>query len=158
MVIGLLLILGLIVLDQISKVIIVLTMNKGQSIKIINDFFYITSHRNTGAAWGVLEGKMIVFYIMTLVALGMFGYMFYTMYKKKGWILDTALVCVIAGTIGNFIDRLFRKEVVDFLDFKIFGYDYPIFNVADILLVTGVIAFMIYMIFIDGKDSVKNNG
>ena len=98
------------------------------------------------------------FSIITLVALGMFGYMFYTMYKKKGWILDTALVCVIAGTIGNFIDRLFRKEVVDFLDFKIFGYDYPIFNVADILLVTGVIAFMIYMIFFDGKDSVKNNG
>ncbi|HLR07865.1 MAG TPA: signal peptidase II [Bacillota bacterium] len=129
-------------LDQLTKWIVASQMELNEQIPVIENFFYITSHRNTGAAWGILEGRMLFFYIITVVVI--VGIIFYmqTYGKDNKW-LALSLGLILGGAIGNFIDRIFRQEVVDFLDFIIFSYDYPIFNVADSALVTGVMIMII---------------
>lgn len=143
-----------ILVDQFSKWLIVKNMAIYEQITVIENFFYITSHRNKGAAWGILQGKMLFFYIITaIVVIGIIYYM--QKYAKGDALLAISLSLILGGAIGNFIDRLFRKEVVDFLDFIIFKYDYPIFNIADSALVVGVI-LMIIATFIDEKKKGKN--
>src|SRR5699024_9034306 len=73
---------------------------------------------------------------------------------KRSVLLAISLSVILGGAIGNFIDRLFRKEVVDFLDVMIFSYDFPIFNVADSCLTVGVILFFIAT-FMDEKRKGK---
>ncbi|MUV36204.1 Signal peptidase II [Lentibacillus sp. JNUCC-1] len=135
--------------DQLTKWIIVKEMELYEQITVINDFFYITSHRNTGAAWGILEGQMWFFYIVTLIVV--VGIIYYLhKYTLDQPLLRIALSLILGGAIGNLIDRVFRKEVVDFFDFLIFNYNYPIFNVADSALVVGV-AFVIIATFVEEK-------
>lgn len=141
-------ILGFVILDQITKFIVFISMTEHQSIPIFKNFFYLTSVRNTGAAWSKFENQMGLFYIISLLAIGLFAYFLITtgdLITKK--IYTISLILVIAGTIGNFIDRLFRKEVIDFLDIIIFGYDFPIFNLADICLTIGTIGIAISVLF-----------
>jgi len=140
----------IIAIDQITKWIVIKTMEIGEQITIIEKFFYLTSHRNSGAAWGMLEGKMTLFYIITIiVVIGIIYYM--EKYVRDNRLLATGLSLLLGGAIGNFIDRLVRQEVVDFLDFIIFGYDFPIFNVADSALTIGVIIVIITTIVDERK-------
>jgi signal peptidase II len=143
----------IIVIDQLSKWVIVKTMAFGDQKMIIENFFYITSHRNQGAAWGILQGQMLLFYIITAVVV--IGIIFYMQkYAKENKVMAVSLSMILGGALGNFIDRLFRQEVVDFFDFTIFNYNYPIFNVADSSLVVGVILIIIATI-IDEKKKGK---
>lgn len=139
----------IIAIDQFSKWLIVKNMEVGESVAVMKDFFYITSHRNTGAAWGILEGKMWFFYIITAIVIVVVVY-YMQQYSKESRLIGVALSFILGGAIGNFIDRIFRKEVVDFLDFYIGDYNYPIFNVADSSLVVGVFMVLI-MMFLDEK-------
>ncbi|HLR01874.1 MAG TPA: signal peptidase II [Virgibacillus sp.] len=142
-------------IDQFSKWLIVKNMEFGDRITVIDNFFHITSHRNSGAAWGILEGKMGFFYVITIiVVIGLIYYM--QKYGRESSFLALSLSFVLAGAIGNFIDRVVRKEVVDFLDFNIFTYNYPIFNIADSVLVVGVILLLIATIINDRKEK-KNH-
>ncbi|MBH0229072.1 signal peptidase II [Halobacillus yeomjeoni] len=133
---------GVIILDQLTKWLVVMNMNLGESIPVVEDFLYLTSHRNQGAAWGILQGQMMFFYIITVIVIGVVVY-YIQQYGKESRLSGVALSLILAGAIGNFIDRLFRKEVVDFVDTYIFSYNFPIFNVADSALVIGVILVMI---------------
>lgn len=142
-----------IIIDQLTKLSIIKNMELYESIPIIENFFYITSHRNEGAAWGILQGKMLFFYFITLIAVIGIVYVMQKHAKGDKW-LSLSLSLVLGGAIGNFIDRLFRKEVVDFLDVYIFTYDYPIFNIADSALVIGVI-FLFIITIIDEKRKGK---
>ncbi len=126
-------------------------MEIGESITIIENFFYITSHRNTGAAWGILPGQMWFFYIITAVVI--VGIIYYIQkHTKQNKVMGVALGFMLGGAIGNFIDRLFRKEVVDFINTYIFSYDFPIFNIADSALCIGVGLLFIHMLFFEGKE------
>ncbi|QKY68969.1 signal peptidase II [Lentibacillus sp. CBA3610] len=146
----------IIAIDQLTKWIVVRTMELGEQITIIGNFFYLTSHRNSGAAWGILQGQMGFFYVVTvIVVIGLIYYM--QKYARESKLLAVALSLILGGAIGNFIDRLFRKEVVDFFDFIIFGYDYPIFNIADSALVVGVILVIIVTIIDERKEKQKND-
>ncbi|WDW08078.1 signal peptidase II [Priestia aryabhattai] len=138
--------LAVILIDQVTKWMIVKEMYYGQSITVIENFLYITSHRNRGAAWGILQGQMWFFYLITVVVV--VGLIIYIQKLKKQdkW-FGIALALMLGGAIGNFIDRVVRKEVVDFVNTYIFTYDFPIFNVADSALVVGVIIMFIMTLF-----------
>ena len=133
----------LILLDQLSKNFIVNHFTLGESKEILSNFFNITSHRNRGAAWGILQDSRLFFIVVTIIFMAILSYY---LFKQKGklTIVDKLTFSLIyAGAIGNFIDRLTRHEVVDFLDFRIFGYDFPIFNLADCFICVGVFFLML---------------
>lgn len=127
-----------IIFDQWTKYLVIENMAIGESIPIIDNLIYLTSHRNPGAAWGILAGQMWFFYIITVIVIGIIIYYMET-YSKGHRLLGLSLALVLGGAIGNLIDRVRFQEVVDFVDVYIFSYDYPIFNVADSSLVIGVI-------------------
>jgi signal peptidase II len=134
-----------IALDQLTKWLIVKNFELGESVKVIEDFLYITSHRNRGAAWGILQGQMWFFYVITVIVI--IGIIYYIQKAAKGkMLLGLSLGLMLGGAIGNFIDRVYRKEVVDFINTYIFGYDFPVFNIADSALVIGVGMLMIQML------------
>lgn len=132
-------------IDQLTKYLIAAKMTIGDSYTVIPHFLNITSHRNNGAAWGILSGKMGFFVIITLIILAIL-IIFYIKETKGNLFMQIALSLLFAGAIGNFIDRLFHGEVVDFIDTNIFGYDFPIFNVADSSLTVGVIFIIIALL------------
>ncbi|MGM7701096.1 signal peptidase II [Pseudalkalibacillus sp. Hm43] len=134
------------IIDQVTKWVVVTRMELGQQVTLIEDFFYLHSHRNRGAAFGILQGQMWLFIIVTIVVI--IAVIYYLHTEAKGNVLlSTSLALILGGAIGNFIDRLFRGEVVDFLDFYIFTYDFPIFNIADSALVIGVGLIAIAFLF-----------
>lgn len=146
-----------ILLDQITKWLVVSKMQFGESITIIENVLYITSHRNRGAAWGILQGQMWLFYVITLIVIGAIVYYIQKAAKGK-WLLGVSLGLMLGGAIGNFIDRAIRKEVVDFIHTYIFGYNFPVFNVADSSLVIGVILLMIVMLRDERESKEKSYG
>src|SRR5690625_4516185 len=138
--------LAVIILDQWTKWLVVKKMDLYESITLIDNFLYITSFRNKGAALGILQNQMIFFYIITVIVIIGIIYYLHKHIKDQLW-QGIAISFILGGAIGNFVDRLFRKEVVDFIDVMIFTYDYPIFNVADSFLVIGVILILIITFF-----------
>ena len=92
------------------------------------------------------------FYIITLIILAVL-IIFYIKETKYNAFMQVAISLLFAGALGNFIDRLFNGEVVDFIDTNIFGYDFPIFNIADSSLTIGVIFVIIALV----KDATKKN-
>ncbi|MDT0723399.1 signal peptidase II [Staphylococcus haemolyticus] len=143
--ISLIVAIAILIIDQVTKRIIATTMNIGDSYEIIPNFLNITSHRNNGAAWGILSGKMGFFYIITIVILIVLV-LFYIKEAKYNLFMQVAISLLFAGALGNFIDRLVNGEVVDFVDNNIFGYDFPIFNVADSSLTIGVLFIIIALL------------
>jgi signal peptidase II len=128
-------------IDLFSKQIIDKLMSVGESIKVINNFFYITYTHNKGAAWSILEDQRILLLIISAIALYLIN-MF--MNKEKLNKVDSlAYGMIIGGIVGNLIDRVIRGYVIDFIHFKFFGYDYPVFNLADTFIVVGIIILMI---------------
>ncbi|HGH0720955.1 TPA: signal peptidase II [Staphylococcus pseudintermedius] len=145
--IGLSLFITLIILigDQLTKFIIRTQMTLGESFAVVPKFLYITSHRNNGAAWGILSGKMTFFYIITIIVL-IALIVFYIKEAKNNMLMQIAISLLFSGALGNFIDRVISGEVVDFIDTVIFGYDFPIFNIADASLTIGVVLLIIVLL------------
>ncbi|MDQ7226224.1 signal peptidase II [Staphylococcus haemolyticus] len=143
--ISLIVAIAILIIYQVTKRIIATTMNIGDSYEVIPNFLNITSHRNNGAAWGILSGKMGFFYIITIVILIVLV-LFYIKEAKYNLFMQVAISLLFAGALGNFIDRLVNGEVVDFVDTNIFGYDFPIFNVADSSLTIGVLFIIIALL------------
>lgn len=132
-----------ILIDQWTKWLVVRYMELGESIPIIENVLYITSHRNRGAAWGMLQGQFWLFYLITIVVV--VGIVIYIQrLQPTQRLFGIALGLMLGGALGNFIDRVFRKEVVDFIHAYIFSYSFPIFNVADAALTIGVALMFIY--------------
>ncbi|MBT2292658.1 signal peptidase II [Paenibacillus albidus] len=124
-------------IDRGTKYLIATRLELGEQIPVIGDFFIITSHRNRGAAFGILQGQMWFFFVVTaVVVIGIVWYLNKVKATRK--LLPTALGLVLGGAVGNFLDRLMNGEVVDFLMFNFGSYTFPIFNVADSCIVIGV--------------------
>lgn len=140
-----------ILLDQIVKIIIRVNLEVGKNIPILKGFFHITHIENTGAAWGGLSNLTVFLIILSIGILGFFIYLYKDIDFKNKKVFSISLVMVISGTIGNLIDRIIFQSVTDFLDFYIFGYDYPVFNIADILLVIGFFIFLVDLVFLSDK-------
>lgn len=126
-----------VILDQIVKYLIISKCTLYKKNPVIDGLFNITYVQNRGAAWGILNNNIILLVVITVLALGLIcSFIFKESNIKK---LDIVLYgMLLGGIIGNFIDRIFRGYVIDFLDFIIFGYDFPVFNIADMLIVISV--------------------
>jgi len=129
-------------IDQATKWLIATNYKLHETHNVIGEFFQLTSHRNKGAAFGILENQRWFFIIITtVVVVGIIWYL-QSLLKSKRKLLPFALSLVLGGALGNFLDRALHGEVVDFFQFNFnFGgypYTFPIFNVADSGIVVGV--------------------
>lgn len=129
-------------LDQISKLLAYLYLD---NLIVIPKFLNLTYVENTGAAWGILDNNRIILVCVSVITLLVIS----KYLKSEDNISKLSTVSygiLIGGIFGNLLDRIFRGYVIDFLNFNIFGYNFPVFNIADVLIVIGVILMAIEVI------------
>lgn len=120
-------------------------MTLGQSIKVIPSFFYLTYIQNDGAALNILSGDTFILITISLIALLYIIKLVIT--SKDNSMFQTIIYSLlISGILGNVIDRIFYGKVIDFLDFHIFSYNFPVFNFADTFIVIGAILLVVNII------------
>lgn len=137
-----------IIADQLFKHWIVMHISLGMSISLIPHVLSLTNIRNNGAAWSILSGQTIFFYVITVIAIILLSYLYIkSLRNKRAFLYRLGLALVLAGALGNFIDRLRFKYVVDM--FQLDFINFPIFNIADMALTIGVILIIIYEIWLD---------
>lgn len=138
------------IIDQFIKGMIFTNISYGQNMFILPNFFYLTYVKNTGGAWSIFDGSpwlLILIGIISLIALS-----YYIIKKTSYHTLEIIyLGLIIGGVIGNFLDRLFHNGVIDYIGFQFGSYYFPIFNIADICIVCGVV-----LIIIDSVRSEQN--
>ena len=114
-------------------------------ITVIKGFFNLAYLENRGAAFGILQNKQIFLIIITsIIILGMLYYVFILRPESK--LLNWSLYLIIAGAVGNLIDRSLFGFVVDFLEFHYKNYYFPTFNLADVFVVIGTGLLIIYVL------------
>ncbi len=149
-----LLITTVILLDQFTKGIIQSRFALGESINIIDGFFNITYVRNSGAAWGIGASSSGLIRVIFILALPVFAcfflvYLIWTS-RRENILVCTAYSLILAGAIGNLIDRFSLSYVVDFFDFYFGTSHFPAFNVAD-SSITVAACFLVLMSFKSSK-------
>ena len=143
---------GLIVIvDQVVKAIVIKAVPLYHSIPVISGFFNITHIRNPGGAFGFLSGnasqlRFVLFTCASLAAIGLIVYFYTKLPPGYAW-LRAGLTLIFGGAIGNLIDRLRFKEVIDFLDFYIGSMHWPAFNIADSAITVGIFIFVYHILF-----------
>ena len=125
-----------------------------KSYKIINNFFYITKVYNEGASWSIMWGMRLILIIISIVILACI--IVYQKRFKDNIRNNIAFSLLYAGIIGNLLDRVINGYVIDFLDFKIFNYDYPVFNFADIFIVIGIFLLCISIIKKEDENEISS--
>ena len=126
-----------IIIDRITKILVEKFLD-GKILVLIKKFFYLTCVRNDGAAFSILENKVLFLIILGVLALGFLIY-YITKHNKN----QIGYFFLVGGIIGNLIDRIFFGYVIDFIGLEFFGNSFPIFNIADIFIVIGAI-FVIF--------------
>ena len=129
--------------DQITKGMVRSTMSLYESIPVITDFFHITYVPNDGMAFGL--NFPIGIYVFSGISIFFTGFLFWYLWtiQDHGLIIRTGIALILAGAIGNLIDRVFMGEVVDFLDFMVGNYHWYVFNIADSCVTVGM-GFVLY--------------
>ncbi|MBP2630879.1 MAG: Lipoprotein signal peptidase [Firmicutes bacterium] len=145
------LIIGIILIDQLSKFYIQETMTIGMSHPIITGVFHITYILNPGAAFGILENQRIFFIFIAIAMIFVVAYI-YPKLPSNSSLLRLGIALLVGGAIGNVIDRVKFGYVVDFFDFRI----WPIFNIADITIVIGVTLIIYSMVFLSNIKDESN--
>lgn len=128
--------------DQFIKVIVSSNMNLYDSFTLINNFLNITLVHNKGAAFGMFEGGRLFFILIALITIILTSLFI----KKSSYIskLDIAVYSLLlGGIIGNLIDRIIHGYVIDYIDFNFLGFNFPIFNFADICIVLSILLIII---------------
>ena len=138
--------LGTLLLDQVSKFAVFLLMQPGESIPLLSDFVRLTFVRNSGAAFGLLPGNRTPFLFTTFLAIAALLFLLFRS-RRTGAGISSYLVLVLAGATGNLIDRLRLGEVVDFVDIGWKNVRWPVFNVADAAVTVGVLLFLYRSLF-----------
>ena len=138
----------LVLVDQLTKLYVknLHELSQWQSTTVINGFFYFTYAFNSGAAFSFLADVswgQTFFKVLTIFALIVFIVILVYSFKKNKKFLNICMVFIIAGTLGNFIDRLAYDGVVDFISLIFGSYSFPIFNFADICIVISVVLILI---------------
>lgn len=133
-------------IDQFTKYLVTKYLKEGTKLILLNDIFEIFYFENNGAAFGILKGQQLFFYVITII---IFGFIIYYISKmnltKRMLPLFLNIALLTAGALGNFIDRVRLKYVVDFIYFK--PIDFPVFNVADMYITISCIIFIYLIMF-----------
>ena len=140
----------LVIIDQITKYLTVQNIAFNEVIEVVPNVVSLTYIQNTGAAFSILEGQMWFFYIITILVMGFLLY-YMVVEARNDKPLGIILSIVLAGTIGNFIDRLINQSVIDMI--KLEFIDFAIFNVADSFLTIGVILLLLYTVYQERKTN-----
>ena len=130
-------------LDQLTKYLVVADSGLvSRPLVVISGLFNIVSVRNTGAAWGMFQNNNVILFLVAFIAFSVLIIFFRSIAEgcSERYI---ALSLVLSGIVGNSLDRIFRKSVVDFLDFYYGSYHWPAFNVADSAICIGVCLLVI---------------
>ncbi|MCK6597008.1 MAG: signal peptidase II [Bdellovibrionaceae bacterium] len=149
-----------IVLDQVTKIYIHTKFQLGESIVIVKNFFNFTYVRNYGAAFGFLADshptfREIFFLSMPPIAIVIILMILRTV-KDNDFLQISALSLICGGALGNYIDRINYRYVIDFLDFHLYNkYSYPAFNIADSAIVGGVGILILVMLLEKKKEAAK---
>jgi len=128
-------------IDMLSKVIVKNNILLGEDISIINNFLEFTYVKNTGAAFSMFSDSTFLLIVVSIIILG--GLVYYALVKCNNRLENISFGMIIGGAIGNLFDRVVYGYVIDFIDVNIFGYDYPVFNIADMAIVLGVLLLFI---------------
>ncbi len=136
----------LVFLDQWTKSLATKYLIGNEGIPIIEGVFRFKYLENRGAAFGMLQNQLFFFVFMTILVLTIFGYFYYKIPKGKRYLpLEYNTILLLSGAIGNFIDRITKNFVVDFLYFELINF--PIFNIADCYVVISTFIFGILILF-----------
>lgn len=135
---------GILIVDQFSKYMVLLNIIPGDKIPLL-PFLNLTLTFNTGVAFGLFAGggessRFILAGIALLASLALL--IWWGRLPRDFWLRRHALLLIVAGALGNALDRLFYGHVVDFIDFHFFGWHYPSFNVADSAITLGALALL----------------
>lgn len=137
-------------IDQVVKILVSNTLELNKSIEIVKNFLSITYVQNDGAAWSLFSGNRFFLIAITLVTITLiYFFLIKDRNLKKLDIIVYGLL--LGGIIGNLIDRVIFGYVIDYLDFYLFNYNYPVFNLADTFIVISV-----FFIIVDMFRSEKN--
>ena len=148
---------ALFVLDLLSKIWAVNTLKGQEDIVLIKGVFSLHYLENRGMAFGLMQNQQLFFYIITgiILAAGLY-ILFKTPGVKRYALIRICLVLIMAGAVGNLVDRVSKRYVVDFLYFSLI--DFPVFNVADSYVTVGCILALILMIFVYKDEELKVYG
>ena len=141
-IISFVLVLVLVVIDQLVKHWVVASVVLNTAHPLLPHVLALTNLRNNGAAWSILEGQQWFFSLVTVVALAVILYLFYRWRHNPRLLLPLSFI--LAGAVGNFIDRIQHGYVVDM--FETLFVNFPVFNVADCCLTIGVVWLVIIII------------
>ncbi len=142
----------LLFLDQLIKYLIVKNMYLGEEVTIIKNFLNITYVTNNGAAFNILSGNTFFLIILAIIVIIYISKNIKKIEHQEKIIYEI----LIAGILGNLIDRIFRGNVIDYIAFKIFGIEMAIFNLADTYIVCSCILLLIMEALKWKKSQLKN--
>jgi len=135
--------------DQLSKAILAWTIPLNTGISVIPGFFNIVHVRNTGGAFSFFAGsapwRRYVFIGITVAVVAAIAYAYGKVGKKDHW-TRVSYVCITGGAVGNLIDRIRLREVIDFLDVYAGKWHWPAFNVADAAISTGAVMLLVSLL------------
>lgn len=135
-------------LDQITKYLAIKHLKFNEPVVLIKDFLKLSYVENYGAAFGIMQNKKYFFMIITLIVI-----IIVTVFLKKNFyhlskLMKVSLVMLLAGAIGNLIDRVRLSYVIDFISVRFSnGYEFPVFNVADCFIVISTLFIIIMILF-----------
>ena len=138
--------------DQIVKAAIRANLFVGESIPVLGQFFRITHIENSGAAFSILSGQRALLVAVPLIGIAA-ALVYLHRHRGEHWTLYCSWALIIAGGVGNLIDRLLFGRVTDMFDFSFFP---PVFNVADIGVTVGCGLFILYVLMGDRWKKKKN--
>ena len=141
-------------IDRLIKFFVVSNMILLESFEIIKNFFNITYIKNDGIAFNMLSGNRIVIFVLTII----FVYLFYRMFikdKKLSSYNKILYGVLLGGILGNLLDRIVYKSVIDYMDFRLFNFSFPVFNFADMMIVISI--FFIFIEVIRGDEDANTS-
>jgi len=142
--------LTLVILDQVTKALVINFFNLYDSVALL-PMINLTFVVNYGFAFGLLNNPSLNQILVSLVILAIIIYFLYLLIKTQDKVFQLTLTLILAGALGNFIDRIFRGFVIDFIDIYIGKYHWPAFNIADSCITLGFVVLMINILFLNKK-------